>query len=196
MDMSTEVDKIFPAFAIMQSQLANAAKNVEKSGITWKYADLAECINTARPHLEANGLGITQLLGDSEAGVTLTTMMVHSSGQWFKSSFTMASAVLHGSSGKNPAQCMGSSITYMRRYAYAAITGMAQADDDATSLTPTQNAKTPPKQVVNPEIDLINDAINRNDKQFILENWQGIIAKHWANLAPQTTDKLNSIAQG
>lgn len=193
MDMSAEVDKIFPAFASMQSQLTSASKNVDKAGITWKYADLAECINTARPHLEANNLGVTQLLGDSESGVTLTTMMVHSSGQWFKSSFTMATAVLHGSSGKNPAQCMGSSITYMRRYAYAAITGMAQADDDATSLTPNNNKPAPKqmKQKSNPDLDLIADAIKRGDKDFYAQNWSGIIAQQWGNLTPQQTEILN-----
>lgn len=197
MEMSEKVDKIFPAFAKMQSQLSNASKNVDKAGITWKYADLAECINTARPHLEANELGVTQLLGDSNSGVALTTMMVHSSGQWFKSSFTMANAVLHGSSGKNPAQCMGSSVTYMRRYAYAAITGMAQADDDGTSLTPNSSKPKPtPKAISNPDIDLIVDAINRNDIQFARENWQGIIGKYWGDLNDAQTSKLNEMIKG
>ena len=46
----------------------------------------------------------------------------------------MAHAVLMGGGGKNPAQAMGASITYMRRYSYSAIIGLAQTDDDACNV--------------------------------------------------------------
>ena len=72
---------------------------------------------------------------------TMITMMTHSSGQYMSSEFEMVDAVLAGGSGKNPAQVLGSAITYQRRYAYAAIIGLAQEDDDAASLTRKQENK-------------------------------------------------------
>ena len=55
----------------------------------------------------------------------------------------MPDAVLHGSSGKNPVQVLGSAITYVRRYNYAAIVGMAQEDDDGCAA---DGAKSPAKK--------------------------------------------------
>jgi len=80
-----------------------------------------------------NGLAVTQLMGDINGNTTLVTVLTHSSGQYIASEFIMEKAILSGGAGKNPAQAMGASITYMRRYAYAAIIGLAQEDDDAAN---------------------------------------------------------------
>ena len=71
----------------------------------------------------------------------MITMLTHSSGQYMSSEFEMVEAVLQGGGGKNPAQTLGSAITYQRRYAYAAIIGLAQEDDDAAGLTRKQENK-------------------------------------------------------
>ena len=36
------------------------------------------------------------MMGQSELGATLTTMLMHSSGQWFRDTFVMEKAVLQG----------------------------------------------------------------------------------------------------
>lgn len=134
MKLSNETGELFKAFSAFQGELDNASKG--KQGHGYKYADLAECINTAKPFLAKHGLGVSQMLGMSENGKqTLITILTHSSGQYMSSEFVMVDAVLAGGSGKNPAQVLGSAITYQRRYAYAAIIGLAQEDDDAASLT-------------------------------------------------------------
>ncbi|GAA4652045.1 hypothetical protein GCM10023116_43290 [Kistimonas scapharcae] len=148
MKMSNETDKIFPAFVKMQAALGNASKS--KQGHGYKYAELSECIDTAKPVLESNGLAVSQMIGQCEQGTTLCTMLVHESGQWMYSEFVMEKSVLQGAAGKNPAQCMGSSITYMRRYAYAALLGMAQADDDAATVGKSyENSQQPRRQPQN-----------------------------------------------
>ena len=160
MQMSAETDKIFPAFVKMQAALGNASK--DKAGHGYKYADLAQCIDTAKRPLAENGLAVSQLLGQSEHGTTLITMLVHESGQFFRSEFVMEKAVLMGGASKNPAQVMGSSITYMKRYSYTSILGMAQADDDAAMVGDSYNNQQrqrpvqPPQQqqpepVINPQ---------------------------------------------
>lgn len=134
MKMSEKTGELFAAFSKFQGELENANKG--KQGHGYKYADLAECINVAKPHLAANGLAVTQMLGANADGKqTMITMLTHSSGQWISSEFVMVNAVLQGGSGKNPAQVLGSAITYQRRYAYAAILGLAQEDDDAASVS-------------------------------------------------------------
>jgi len=140
MKLSEKTGELFKAFSSFQGELDNASKG--KQGHGYKYADLAECINTAKPFLAKHGLGVSQMLGMSDTGKqTLITMLTHSSGQYMSSEFVMVDAVLAGGSGKNPAQVLGSAITYQRRYAYAAIIGLAQEDDDAASLTRKQENK-------------------------------------------------------
>lgn len=132
MKMSNEVNELFKALSKAQGELAHAEKN--KKSHTNKYADIAACIDAAKGPLKDNGLAVTQMLGNKEGESTLITMLCHESGQYISSEFVMEKAVLHGSGANNPAQKMGASITYARRYAFAALIGLAQEDDDAASM--------------------------------------------------------------
>ena len=124
--------ELFLAISKMQSELTGAFK--AKSGHGYSYADLAQCIKTAQEPLANNGLSVVQLLSETEKGTEIETILTHESGGFISSSFLMAHAVLMGGGGKNPAQAMGASITYMRRYSYSAIIGLAQTDDDACNV--------------------------------------------------------------
>lgn len=153
MNNSTELNELFSALSLFQGELENATKEIDKPGITYKYADLAICLNTAKAPLLKNNLAVTQLLGMSQNGKqTMITMLTHKSGQYISSETELPAAILHGSSGKNPVQVLGSAITYMRRYSFAAIIGMAQEDDDGNSSNNTTNVK---KQT--------NQATSKND---------------------------------
>ena len=130
--LSEQTNELFAALSKFQGELDNASKS--KQGHGYKYADLAECINIAKAPLAATGLAVSQMLGQSDSGKqTLITILTHSSGQYMMSEFDLVDATLMGGAGKNPAQVLGSAITYQRRYAYTAIIGMAQQDDDAAS---------------------------------------------------------------
>ena len=131
MDISNEKRaELFSALSKMQSELTGAFK--AKSGHGYKYADLAQCIKTAQKPLANNGLAVVQLLTETEKGTNIETVLTHEAGGYISSSTLMAMASLSGGAAKNPAQLMGASITYMRRYTYAAIIGLAQTDDDAS----------------------------------------------------------------
>tara|TARA_R110000850_G_scaffold29047_2_gene80478 strand:+ start:607 stop:1203 length:597 start_codon:yes stop_codon:yes gene_type:complete len=163
MNNSEQLNEIFKALSSFQGDLENASKNVDKQGISWKYADLAGCINTAKPHLVKHGLAVTQFMGMYDGKQSLTTMLTHSSGQYISDEVQLPDAVLHGSSGKNPVQVLGSAITYVRRYNYAAIIGMAQEDDDGVSAN---NAKSPSK-VIEVPVKWYQDALFEQEKQDI-----------------------------
>jgi len=189
MEMSNETNEIFAAFALFQGDLTSASKS--KTGHGYKYADLAQCIETAREPLLKHNLAVTQLMGQSDSGTTLTTMLVHSSGQWLRDAFVMEKAVLQGGAGKNPAQAMGASITYMRRYAYTAIIGMTQEDEDACNVKAQAKAAQS-----DPAMGMINQAIETNDAKYVADNWNTVINKSWANLNEQQKDSLNQLIKG
>ena len=84
---------------------------------------------------------------------------------------------------------MGPTITYMRRYSYAAIIGMTQEDEDAA------NARVIKKQnnEFNDAIGMIDQAIQTKDANYIKANWQGSIAKVWGSLGEQRVADLNRL---
>lgn len=160
MEMSQDTKDIFSAFVNMQSSLGKALKS--GASTKYKYATLSDCMDTAKEPLSSNDLAVTQLISKTQEGTTLITMLLHSSGQWFRSEFLIKEAVLYGTEGKNPAQVMGSSITYMRRYAYCAMLGITQADDDATGNSYTnQNQQQPVYEQPQPQ-PIVEDLITPN----------------------------------
>lgn len=66
--------------------------------------------------------------------LNITTMLAHSSGQYISSTLTMTVTKL------DP-QAIGSAITYGRRYALAAMVGLAQEDDDGEKAMARQEKK-------------------------------------------------------
>lgn len=172
--------ELFAAISKMQSELTGAFK--AKSGHGYNYADLAKCIQTAQEPLSNNGLAVVQLLGETDKGTVIETILTHEAGGYVSSSFLMAQAVLMGGGGKNPAQAMGATITYMRRYSYCAMIGLAQTDDDACNVvvTPTDRG-----------VDEIKEKVTGNNSAWVKENWGKIIKSKWAKLDADTTNKLN-----
>lgn len=144
--MSVEIDKLASALSKAQNLIENVGK--DKQGYGYKYADLASCLEAAKIPLSSNGLAVSQLITAIEDKQTLVTLLIHESGQWLKSSFHIESVVISNKEGKtsnNPLQQLGAGITYARRYAYAAIIGIAQEDID---LGKTNSAKTEAKEKV------------------------------------------------
>jgi len=127
-EMSNNIDQIATALCKAQSELEAAKK--DQSGYGYNYSDLNSVISTAKPLLAKYDLCITQLLGQTDSNVTITTILAHSSGQFFKSS---ASLPVIEMKGCNVAQGAGASISYLRRYAYQSILGMSSEDNDASS---------------------------------------------------------------
>ena len=197
MKMSEQLNELFAALSKFQGELENASKG--KQGHGYKYADLAECINAAKPHLSANGLSVTQMLGANGNGdQTMITLLGHSSGQWISSEFVMVNAVLQGGSGKNPAQVLGSAITYQRRYAYAAMIGLAQEDDDAACVSGTANKHKSQGQQVNwyngfatDKQGMIEHLNNGGTVQSIIDNLKG----QGFALSKETIKNIQDLAQ-
>jgi len=131
---SESIANLAKALSIVQGKLTYAKKDSANPFFKSKYADLESVWDACRDLLSANGLAVVQLPGEYfEGTMALTTIITHSSGEWISQQMSLPVT-------KPDAQGAGSALTYMRRYALAAVVGVVQADDDG-------NAASAPKQV-------------------------------------------------
>lgn len=127
--MSDQINELATSLCAVQKSLKHASKDAQGYGYT--YANLTTCIEAARDVLAENGLSVSQLLTNSGSnGASITTILLHSSGQFLRSTYTIPKVDMKGC---NVAQELGASISYGRRYAFQAIIGMSSEDNDASS---------------------------------------------------------------
>lgn len=127
--MSNSINEIATALSKAQAELEGAKK--DSAGYGYNYSDLASVINSSKPVLAKHGLAVVQLVGkQTETQVEVTTILTHSSGQFFKSVATLPVIEMKGC---NEAQGAGASLSYLRRYAYQSIIGQPSEDVDASS---------------------------------------------------------------
>lgn len=151
--MSQEIGEIAAALAIAQGEIESASKLSDNPFYNSKYADLAEVWNTARGPLSKNALSVVQLTQGGPVLITIITILSHSSGQFFRSDLTVKPVAKvdkkTGELREISPQDLGSAITYGRRYALAAICGIAQQDDDGNSAS--DKGKAPEAKSQQPE---------------------------------------------
>lgn len=147
-NQSSTIGKLAAALAKAQGQITSAAKTKMNPHFKSDYADLASIWGAVREPLSKNELAVVQTTLPSSGGVTLKTTLVHSSGEWI-------SGELYLPAPKDNPQGYGSAMTYARRYALAAIVGIAQDDDDANKASEASEPKPKPaagrsKKVIKP----------------------------------------------
>lgn len=121
---SDSIKSIAEALCKAQSSAMDAVADKKNPFYNSKYADLKGVWDACRQGLSENGLAVTQTLSESDGTlVTLTTVLMHNSGEWIRSTLSMKPV-------KADPQGIGSCITYARRYALAAIVGVSVEDDD------------------------------------------------------------------
>lgn len=120
---SEKIDQLAAALVKAQQQVKGATKTSVNPYFKSTYADLASVWEACRDALTGNGLAVAQFPGFENGAATLTTVLLHVSGQWIQGT---AGAPLKTAD----AQGVGSALTYLRRYALAAVAGVVQEDDD------------------------------------------------------------------
>ena len=137
MNQSESIANLIKALSIVQGKLTYAKKDSKNPFFKSNYADLESVWDACRSLLAENGLAVMQFPGlysDLDKSMSLTTILTHTSGEYISQEMSVPVS-------KVDAQGAGSAITYMRRYALAAVVGVVQADDDG-------NAASSPKPVV------------------------------------------------
>lgn len=191
MNQSEQIDQLAAALAKAQANITGALKDSKNPFFKSSYADLASCWDACRKQLTDNGMSVIQTTEVIDGILGVRTVLAHSSGQWI-SGFLPVKAKDDGP------QAQGSGITYARRYALAAIVGLAQIDDDAEAAQARNVPPRPDTKLVNQYTDKINAAVNagnldqlaqlvaecKEDQQF----WTNV----WATLGKPVKDFINT----
>lgn len=125
---SADINELAKALAAAQGEYDKATKDSVNPHFKASYAGLASVTNACRPALTKHGIAVVQRLSSKQASVTVSTMLVHSSGQWVSDELTVPVS-------KADAQGFVAACTYARRASLAAMTGIAPEDDDGNEAS-------------------------------------------------------------
>jgi hypothetical protein len=131
---SENVAAIATALAKAQTELSNPEKAMigtifntrTNSQQNFRYASLSSGLDIIRKVLGAQQIAITQTTDIDRTGgtVNLTTLLVHTSGEWISSDWPVCQL-----SETSAPRRMGAALTYARRYALFTMVGIAGEDD-------------------------------------------------------------------
>jgi hypothetical protein len=132
MNKSESIKELAASLAKFQAEIKNPKTTAKNPQFSSKYSPLDVILETVRPVLGKNGLSIIQNTGGGLENITISTMLLHSSGEWIESDGLnfKGEQTLKGGGTKLSIQGAGSCITYGRRYQVTAILGLAGNDDD------------------------------------------------------------------
>ncbi len=145
---SEAINELTIALAKAQGAFAAVAKSRSNPFLKTRYATLDDIISATRKPLSDNGLAVVQTIAQGEGGMDMETTLLHASGQW------IASVMRVLPDKPTDPQRVGSALTYARRYALAAILGVAPEDDDDGQLAAKpapRNVRPDTGEVVEPE---------------------------------------------
>lgn len=163
---SEELQDLFCALAKAQEEMEIAKTENVNPFYKSKYADFNSVVKASRKYLTKNGLSVIQrVLTNGADKMYLFTRLCHSSGQWIEARMPI-------NPPKNDIQSIGSYITYLRRYNYAAIVGVATSDDDdaeaAMQEARENNGKPLTKQQIS-EILTLLEKLDPEEKERLLK---------------------------
>ena len=152
---SPELGELFAALAKAQSEIGTAALDKANPFFKNRYSSLSSVINMSRPSLTKNGLCVIQQIvtnGDNHG--VMITKLCHASGQWIESKMKIAPV-------KADIQSLGSYLSYVRRYCYMSLVGIASGDseeDDGEAAMGRTHAPAP-KMLTPTQVDEIESII-------------------------------------
>jgi hypothetical protein len=98
-----------------------------KGPTDYMHATLAQLVAVASPALSKHGLSHRWETKQDGGAVTVTCIVTHELGHSEQCTLTAAP---DDSGGKNKIQAIGSTVSYLQRYTFTAITGLAAKDQD------------------------------------------------------------------
>jgi len=146
-------------------ELSNVAKTAANPYFKSKYAPLDAIIDATRPILKKHGLAVIQqpLFEEGTAGVETT--ILHEGG------YCSTSTLFLPLKDQSP-QGVGSAITYARRYALAAVLGIASEDDDDGNVSTGLHKKEEARPAVAKIMDKKDEA--PRPAQAATGTWRGV----------------------
>ena len=124
MKTSEKIEALATALVKAQGEARDITK--DKQGYGYKYATLESILSMLRPILTKNGLAVVQTHGKQGNDITVTTRIIHTSGEWIEDTGAVEFEKLKG---MNNAQAVGSVITYLRRYQISSFLNITSDED-------------------------------------------------------------------
>jgi len=197
MTHSESLNELAVALAKAQGAIKGATRDADNPYFKSKYADLASVWDACRKALSDNGLSVVQTPSTEGAQIAVTTLLLHTSGQWIRDTLALTAK------DEGP-QAAGSAITYARRYALASFVGVAPEDDDGEGaegrkdgkhVTPIPPAKPDAPETLVAIIEKVSDwkpTTNPKVKrrEFVLDNGQKVACVNF----PPDIERLGELA--
>jgi hypothetical protein len=121
------------AVALFKSEAIDIIKNkrvsyrTDKGTTEYNHAELGQVVNTVSPFLSKYGLSHHWEYSQTDSKIKVTCFLTHDKG-YEKS--TSLEAAADSSGGKNSIQAIGSTTSYLERYTFLAMTGLASREQD------------------------------------------------------------------
>lgn len=106
-------------------------KQVSYKETKYKHATLDQIVETVAPYLSKHGLRAHWESSQADGLIKVKCIVTHSLGH---SEYSELASSPDQSGGKNSIQAIGSAQTYLQRYTFLAITGLAAKDQDDDAL--------------------------------------------------------------
>jgi len=154
---SEQINELAAALAKAQGAIKNPTKNCKVTVTTrtggryeFSYADLNAIIDAIKQPFADNEIGYSQDVELVDGKFRLVTTLMHRSGQFRSSHWPLflEQTDRDGNAIPPTSQTFGSALTYMKRYALAAVSGVAADSDDdgnAASGNAAQQIERKPK---------------------------------------------------
>lgn len=159
------INELAIAMSKAQSEMKPAIKDLSNSHFKNRYSTITSVWESIRAPLTRNGLTVWQDITTCDKTVSVTTKVVHASGQWVE--FGPLTIPL----AKFDAQGVGSATSYAKRYALCAAIGIVSDDDDdgesASAPIRQKGEETKPSIKINqPMIVQLNDLLELCDQEY------------------------------
>ncbi|MFT8412589.1 ERF family protein [Schleiferilactobacillus perolens] len=180
MKHSDSIKSLAGALVLFRSQLVQPIKDKTNPFLKNKYVPLEGVVEAVDKGIHGTGLSYTQSVSGGDKSITVTTVIMHESGEWLElDGLTLPMA-------KQDAQAGGSAITYARRYSLSAAFGItSDTDDDGDTASRRQDTNradgrresgAQPAHCIQPnELVVLEQLVSDYAKQLGLED-----AKAWA----------------
>jgi hypothetical protein len=115
--------KVSAAFVKAQAEFKPAVKSAQNPHLKSRYAKLEDVISAVRESLGKHDLAFTQSSYLEDGVMTITTRLIHSSGEMLFSCMSIPVT-------KADSQGIGSTLSYLKRYSLSALLGVSSGDGD------------------------------------------------------------------